>query len=245
MTRRERSNTDRSSARAGQPVTHSAVRAEARCDIPGLKAGLRLLGLLPLCIITLRAEVQDGDRLEINSTNPRYYGILFAFDAEGERWPSLLYGKPLDGGHWVYHSESPEGAFELHFERVAQNTGDQSRRVLGQTVVDGRTDVGIKLLSHGAPRRVTWHHEDDFRPVKPSKKYPDGVKEVTRIPAEIEVTVRGTTVRTQAELRVKPGGKTSAKIDGFFTVKGRDIGLGNAPGDINFRFWFKAFPPKR
>ena len=205
--------------------------------------------LISLCAFavsasTASAEVQNGDRLDINSTNPKYYGVLFAFDKSKQAWPSLTYGKPLDGGFWLYDDKNPEGKFELHFSRVAQNSGDQSRRVLGESLVEGKTDFGIKLISLGKPRAVKWNHEDDYRPVKPSKKYPDGVKEVTRIPARLALTLRGKTTETDAELRVKPGGKTSAKIDGFFTVNGSELGVKNYPGPIQFRFWFKAFPPK-
>jgi hypothetical protein len=198
-----------------------------------------------LPISLLIADPKPGDRFEINSNEPKYHGILFAFGKEQKAWDSYCYGKPLDGGHWVFGEPKHDGAFTLKFENVGQNSGDQSRRILGETIINGKTDIEIKLLALGETREIDWAFEDNYEPVRKTKQYPNGVKSgMSRTPCELEVKVRGVTTRTKCELRIKSGGKTSIKIDGFFTLNGSDIGLRRYPGSIPFRFWFKAFPPK-
>lgn len=186
---------------------------------------------------------KSGERFEINSKMPKYDAVLFVYDADNKAWPSFCHGRPEDGGYWVYDDTKHRGAFEIHFDRIAQNLGDQSRRVLGETVVDGKTDLGIKLISIGEAREIKIDFNDDYSPIAKSKRNPEGVNDVIRSPAVLEVTVRGTTVRADAEVRVKSGGKTSICIDAFFTVDGKDLGLKLHPGPLNIHLWLKAYPP--
>jgi len=193
----------------------------------------------------------------INSTNPHYDIALFVYDGEKKYWPNYCVGKPNDGGHWgTSDSKHPEkngprpqgpfeGFFEIHFTRLAQSQGDQSRRVLGESIVDGQTDLNIKLLSLGETRVIDIRHNDDFSPVQQSKKTPDGVKRYERTHAKLELTLRGVTTTVDAELRIKRAGKTSIQIEAFFTTTGKELGLTKVSGPINMRLYLQARLPQQ
>ncbi len=214
---------------------------------------MRTLKLLVVCGVSLTTaglafaaeELEPGARFEINSKVPKYRSAMMCLDTSGKAWPSFLTGKPEDGGYWIHDPKTPKGEFEFHFTEIAQNQGDQSRRILGESVVDGETDLKVRLISMGSPREITIDFEDNLRPVKVGKKNPDGTKTVERIPAMLELELRGVKAEVPAELRVKSGGKTSAAIDVFFRADAEKLGIKNHAGEIAMRLWFKAFPDKK
>lgn len=192
----------------------------------------------------------------INSTNPKYSIALMIYDETGAAWPNYCMGKPDDGGWFTTRDkEHPQeksavptapfdGRFRVHFTKTAQNQGDQSRRILGETMEDGETDVIVELLSLGETRDITIDHNDDFSPLRKSKRSPDGTKEVQRTKAKLKLTVRGTSTEIDAEIRIKRSGKTSHYLDSFFSVEGSDIGLKKVPGRLNMRLYLQARLPK-
>lgn len=206
-----------------------------------------------ICILSLLAagigfadeDFKPGDRFEINSKVPKYRAAMMCLDASGKAWPSFLTGKPEDGGFWVHDPQNLKGKFEFHFTEIAQNSGDQSRRILGESVVDGETDFKLRLVSVGSPREITVDFEDNLEPVKVGKNSPDGTKKVERIPAVLELELRGVKTEVPAELRVKSGGKTAAAFDVFFRVEAGKLGIKNHTGEVAMRLWFKAFPEKK
>ena len=204
--------------------------------------------IFPLLLLAQLAvhggDLKPGQRFEINSKMPKYDSVLLVFDLAGKAWPSFCYGRPDDGGHWIYDEAKPQGSFGFQFTRIAQEKGDQSRRVLGETVADGATDVRIRLISVGEARDITIDYDDDFSPLPDNKKSPGGTKVVSRVPAVLEFTIGDTTCRADAELRVKDGGKTSIEINAFVKTTGAELGLENHTGPLGLRLWLKAYPAR-
>ncbi|NQY68215.1 MAG: hypothetical protein HRT72_10915 [Flavobacteriales bacterium] len=191
-------------------------------------------------------------RYKINSTNPRFNVVLYAYDLTGKGWPSYFMGKPNDGGHWIISNiahpkdtkvkPSPPyaGHFHIEYSSAAQSSGDQSSRILGEAIIGGKPDLSIKLLSVGETRDLKIIHEADFSLVKKSKKYPDGFKIFSRTKAIVEVSSGGKSVKADAELRVKRNGRTTIRIEVFFKVQGKDLGFQKYPGEIGLRVYILA-----
>ncbi len=198
-----------------------------------------LLLLAPLAVHG--EDLKSTQRFEINSKMPKYDSVLLVFDLAEKAWPSFCYGRPDDGGHWMFDEVKPQGSFGFHFTRIAQEKGDQSRRVLGETVADGATDVRIRLISVGEARDITIDYDDNFSPLPDNKKSPGGTKVVSRVPAVLEFTIGGTTSLADAEFRIKDGGKTSLDINAYVKTTGAKLGLKKHTGPLGIRLWFKAY----
>ena len=96
----------------------------------------------------------DGTVFLVSPSAPKHATCDLEFrDASGEMWPSFYYGKPLAAGSFVYDASSPKAAFELNCDKAVQTQGDQSRRVLGELVVDGKSPPAVFRVTAARPAR--------------------------------------------------------------------------------------------
>jgi len=197
---------------------------------------LLVLGLaLALGTIMLAAEKKGkppapGTVFHFSPTAPKYATCDIEFRDPGNTlWPSFFYGKPAaEGTFTAGGGEGPAGgaarpsaAFTLLCDAMAQRNGDQSRRVLGELVKNGKPPVvTLKVQSFGALRTE---------------------KKIEYHPAELVLEVDGKKATAPARVILKytqgKGGDTpeSVYFEMTFTLKSTDLGLKNGPEMIDCR----------
>ncbi len=74
-------------------------------------------------------------------------------DRAGEFWPSFFAGKPV-AGEFVFKSAQPEPRFTVACNTIAQNRGDQSRRILGELVKNEQAPKFAFALSSMGPLKT-------------------------------------------------------------------------------------------
>ncbi len=155
-------------------------------------------------------------------------------DRAGKFWPSFVSGKPV-GGEFVFKAAQPEARFTVACNTIAQNKGDQSRRILGELVKNEQAPkFEFSLESIGATKSATFESLDK----KGNKQtrtvdYADGKGVLVLGDKKITVTPK----ITYSFSAPKDGGIDTVRISAWLTMPGKDLGL-TAPGaesDIDIR----------
>ena len=170
----------------------------------------------------------DGTAFVMSPSAPKYATCDLEFrDASGELWPSFYYGKPTGDGSFVFDSKAPKAAFGLDCNKAVQTMGDQSRRVLGELVTEGKSPPAVF--------RVTATRPPEEREVSVEEKGKAVVKKVTVVPVDAELTIgerivklKDAYLRANYRFEKNKDVATTAALDVFFTFVGSDMDLKNA-----------------
>jgi hypothetical protein len=184
-----------------------------------------------------------GTTYYLSADYPKYVTADLEFrDAAGEKWPTFAYGKAADGGTFVYDPSRPKASFALVCDRMCQPRGDQSRRILGETIVDEKPPVITFTVKSLGPMRTEVVEYTD-------RKGKTRTREETFCDADAVLAVGSHAAPVKARFTVRVPGrheKETAYLESTFTVTGRALGL-SAPGStgpIEVRAAVSAYPTK-
>lgn len=92
-----------------------------------------LLSILPTLLTAAPAPAPTGALYRVISSSPKYVTADLEFrDPSGAKWPNFFYGKPAtDTGYLRLDGLKSLANFTLLLDKMAQDKGDQSRKVLG------------------------------------------------------------------------------------------------------------------
>jgi len=209
--------------------------------------------LLFILLITLGASAQQPSAAGLQPaapTVPVQFAITPAFpkyvtadiefrDPTGAKWPNFFYGKPgPNPGVISLDPAKPSASFALLCDKMSQDRGDQSRRVLGELCPPEKPPVvalTITALSGFVPAATT------------GKQKTPATAELT---GTLEIAGRKIPVKAATTLRNHDGKgdekNAALMLDGKFALKPADLGLKTlAPGSgVEVRFSVTAYPPE-
>jgi hypothetical protein len=208
---------------------------------------LLLIGLLvPLALVG--AESADkkprfpaaGTEFRFSPDQPKYATCDVEFrDPTEVLWPSFFYGKPAAAARISSDPAGPAGSFSLLCDQMAQRNGDQSRRVLGELVKDGKPPtvrLTVKELGKLRTEMVEIAGKGGKKPV-----------EYAPARADLEVAGRKVPVEARASYNWKFGrgdNPESVAIELSFRLKPADLGLTRITGPIECRAGIIGFVKK-
>ncbi len=171
----------------------------------------------------------DGTVFNFKPDVPKYVTVDAEFrDRAGKYWPNFLSGKPVSG-EWIFKTAQPEGKFTVACATLAQNKGDQNRRLLGE-LVKNANDPPLKfeftLHSIGAKKTQELTSIDKKgKPQARNVEYFDAKGTLEIGAKKIDVSPR-VTVNYAGP---KDGGADTVKLNAWITLSGKELGL-SAPG---------------
>lgn len=178
------------------------------------------------------AHAQDSATdFRVTSAFPKYVTADLEFrDPSGVKWPNFFYGKPAnETGQIALDPAKPAAAFTLLCDKMAQDKGDQSRKVLGE--LPQPLTATLTITAMGA-----------LEPVAKSK---DKTTHTAELAGTLEIAGRKIPVKAPTNFR-RHDGKGDEKqaalmLHGQFSVRAADLGL-KAPGEVAVRFALTAYP---
>jgi len=204
-------------------------------------------------IITLGASAQQPSapapapaaptvpvQFAITPAFPKYVTADIEFrDPTGVKWPNFFYGKPgVTPGVVTLDPAKPAASFTLLCDKMSQDRGDQSRRVLGELCPPEKPPVvtlTITALSGFVPASTTGKQKT------PATADLSGTLEIAgrKIPVKAATTLRNHDGRGDEK-------NAALMLDGKFALKPADLGLKTlAPNSgVDVRFSVTAFPPE-
>ncbi len=209
-------------------------------------AALNLREIILCLALSLSVNLRAADAPTPPSTDfrvttafPKYVTAEIEFrDPTGVKWPNFFYGKPAnDTGVINLESAKPTANFSLLCDKMAQEKGDQSRKVLGELCPpDQPPAVRLIITTMG-----------NIQPAPPGK---DKTGFTADLAGTLEIAGRKVPVKAQANFRHHQGKGDEKNIalmlDGRFTVKAADLGLKTLAADalVAIRFALTAYPPQ-
>jgi hypothetical protein len=198
-----------------------------------------------------KVEPAEGQTFHFHPDWPRWVTCDAEFrDPTGGKWPCFFYGRPDKEGHFRYSATKPEASFSVACDRMCQDQGDQSRRILGELVRGGKPPLVRFTATSMTPFRTEEVTETDARGRTRKRQVT-----AAEIGGVLQVGSRRAVVRGRCTARFKAAkGETQPNyvlLNTTFTVKGSALGLTapGATGDINVRVSMSATthkePPKR
>lgn len=174
----------------------------------------------------------DDTTFSVSGAAPKHHTAEIEFrDSSGAKWPNFFHGKPAGiEGFIDFDATKPGANFTLLCDKMAQDKGDQSRKVLGALPQPLTATLAITRLG----------------PLTPAAKAINGEATHTgEMTGTLEVAGKRIAVRAETGLWVHDGkGDEKSRalmLTGSFNVKPADVGLpGTAP--IAIRFGLTAFP---
>ena len=225
-----------SQARTPAPPPPSRFK-DAKC-----KTFVRSLLILFIALHCVALRAADAPALQtdfrVTSAFPKYLTADLEFrDPTGAKWPNFFYGKPAnDAGHLRLGAQ-PAASFTLLCDRMAQEKGDQSRKVLGELYAPDKPPVvTLTIIAMGA--------------IQPAADARDKSAQSAELTGALEVGGRKLSVKALTRLRHHSGQGDEKNIalmlDGRFTLKTVDLGLKAIPAAalIEVRFTLTAYPPQ-
>jgi polyisoprenoid-binding protein YceI len=190
--------------------------------------------IIALLALAAAAPAQEAaTEYHVTSAFPKYVTADIEFrDPSGAKWPKFFYGKPAnESGRIVFDPAKPAANFALLYDQMAQDKGDQSRKVLGE-------------LPHPLTAALTITAMGAIEPVAKSK---DKSTHTAELAGTLEIAGRKIPVKAPASFR-RHDGKGDEKnpalmLDAQFTIRAATLGL-KAPGDVAVRFGLTAYPPR-
>lgn len=206
-------------------------------------AALALIGPVSLAEEKGKDLPPAGTTFYLSAAYPKYVTADIEFrDPSGAKWPVFVYGKPADGGTFVYDPARPKASFSLVSDQMCQNRGDQGRRILGETVSDEKPPVITFTVKRIGPVRSETIEETDSKGRKRTRQ-----EEFCDADAELLIGRHATAVKARLTFRL-PGvhQKETAYLTATFQTTGRDLGLKaeGATGPIDVRASVSAYPTK-
>ena len=194
-----------------------------------------------LLAFTFAARAQEpATEFRVTSAFPKYVTADIEFrDPTGAKWPNFFHGKPAnDAGVISLAPAKPSASFALLCDKMAQDRGDQSRRVLGELCPPEKPPaVTLTITAMGA-----------LQPPAAGAKDKDKATSTADLTGTLEIAGRKLPVKVATTFR-NHSGKGDEKnaalmLDGKFTLKAADLGLKTlAPGaSIDVRFGLTAYP---
>ncbi len=114
-----------------------------------------VLALAPAAAVAQKVAKKppaDGAAFKLSPAAPKYVTADVEFrDPTDAKWPNFFYGKPAADGTFTYSAKQPGGTFTLLCDKMAQKTGDQSRRVLGGIAPEGTVPAVTFTLTGCGP----------------------------------------------------------------------------------------------
>ena len=201
---------------------------------------MKTLSLLALLLaLAANAPAQEAATdFRVTSAFPKYVTADIEFrDPTGAKWANFFYGKPAtDAGVITLDPAKPAANFTLLCDKMAQDKGDQSRRVLGELCPPEKPHaVTLTVTSMSAPQPTVGGKEKDKASLS------------ANMTGTLEIAGRKLPVKATATLR-RHDGKGDEKnpalmLDAKFTVRATDLGL-KSPGSVDVRAGLTAYPPQ-
>ncbi len=194
--------------------------------------------LIALSLSTHAQEV--GTSFIVTSAFPKYVTADIEFrDPTGAKWPNFFYGKPSgDVGIIDLSPAKPSATFTLVCDKMAQDRGDQSRRVIGELCGPEKPPtVFLNITSIGSLQLPVAGGRDKNKPATTAE-----------LSGTLELAGRKFSVKALTSFRQHDGKgdekNAALMIDGKFTIKASTLGLKTlAPSaDIEVRFGLTAYP---
>jgi len=176
---------------------------------------------------------------------PRHITSVIEFrDRADVMWPSFAWGNPTGLGLVTYSATAPIGSYKLKMQKIVQDSGDQSRRVLGKCFVDGKApEVSFELKSFS--KQIT----EDVKFV--DAKGVTGTRKETYIPCKGIMTVGEKVIDMQGRATLTyPGPNTDPLVQGSlyitlrFSITADKLGYAvtDEIKDIDIRVAASAYP---
>jgi polyisoprenoid-binding protein YceI len=191
--------------------------------------------LLSLLATAALADDAANNVYRVTPASPKYVTADMEFrDPAGTKWPNFFYGKPAnETGTISFDPAKPAASFVLRCDKMAQEKGDQSRKVL--SALPQPLEPVLTVTAMG--------------PLKPVEKG-SGVKSskathFTDLTGTLELAGKKVPVKSRTGLWLHDG-KGDEKshalmLEGTFTLNAADLGL-KAGGKIEVRFGLTSFP---
>ena len=201
---------------------------------------MKLRALFPL-LLALNVSAQEPappTAFRVTSAFPKYVTADIEFrDPTGAKWPNFFSGKPAnDAGIISLDPAKPAASFALLCDKMAQDRGDQSRRVLGELCPPEKPPaVTLTITALSA-----------LQPAAAGAK--DKVSATADLTGTLEIAGRKLPVKAATTFRNHNGKgdekNTALMLDGKFALKAADLGLKTfAPAAaIEIRFGLTAYP---
>ena len=198
----------------------------------------RSLTALLLVLVSIARAQETATDFAVTPAFPKYVTADIEFrDPTGAKWPNFFYGKPAgDAGVISLNPAKPAASFALLCDKMAQDRGDQSRRVLGELCPPEKppaVTLTITAISALQPAAVG------------AKGKPGATADLT---GTIEIAGRKLPVKAAATFRNHDGKgdekNAALMLDGKFALKAADLGLKTIPAAsaIEVRFGLTAYP---
>jgi hypothetical protein len=202
-----------------------------------MTVAMKLTPLFLLLAATLHAaDAPPPVDFRVTDAFPKYVTADVEFrDGTGAKWPNFFYGKPVgDAGHISLDAAKPAAAFTLLCDKMAQDKGDQSRKVLGEISTPEKppaitlTVTGISALQPAAGK---------------DKDKPALTADLT---GTLEVAGRKTPFKAAATLRHHNGKgdekNTALMLDARATIAPAALGLKAITTPVEMRLGLTAYP---
>jgi hypothetical protein len=201
---------------------------------------LRPLFFLLLALNDSAQETAPLTEFRVTSAFPKYVTADIEFrDPTSAKWPNFFHGKPAnDAGVITLDPAKPAASFALLCDKMAQDRGDQSRRVLGELCPPEKPPaVTLTITALSA-----------LRPAVAGAKDKDKTSATADLTGTLEIAGRKLQVTIATTFR-NHNGKGDEKnigliLDGKFTLKAAELGLKTpaAGAPIDVRFGLTAYP---
>ena len=205
------------------------------------------LSLLALAAVPAAAQKKQkvppepGTVFHVSDAKPGWPTAAVEFrDPADERWPNFFYGRPAGPGALTFDPNKPAVKLALRCDQQAQKRGDQSRRVLGELLGEGRS-VAVTLALESMGALTTEKVETTDRRGKKTTK----TVEYAPVKGALEIDGRKAAVEGKATFRwgyAKNGERPeSVYVDVTFRVKPAELGLKAVTSPLDCRAGFTAY----
>ncbi len=202
---------------------------------------IRALLSLLLALTPLLCAQDSSTSYTVTSAFPKYVTADIEFrDPTGAKWPNFFHGKPADDAGVINLSPAnPTASFALLCDKMAQDRGDQSRRVLGELSAPEKPPTVTLTVAKMGP----------LQPAAAGAKGKDKDVSTAELTGTLDIAGRKIPVKAITTFR-RHDGKGDEKnaalmLDGRIALKASDLGLKSlaANAAIEVRFGLTAYPP--
>ena len=205
-----------------------------------MKTFFCLAVLLSVNLRAADAPAPSPADFRVTAAFPKYVTADIEFrDPTGAKWPNFFYGKPANNAGIIsLDTAKPAANFALLCDKMAQDRGDQSRRVLGDLCPPEKPPVLTLTITAVGP----------LQPAAAGGKNKNAVR--SDLTGTLEIAGRKLPVKVATTL-LNHDGKGDEKnralmLDGHCTLKATDLGLKALPPAalVEMRFGLTAYPPE-
>lgn len=202
---------------------------------------IRALFFLLLALSSSVRAQDAGASYTVTSAFPKYVTADIEFrDPTGAKWPNFFHGKPAnDAGIINLSAANPTASFALICDKMAQDRGDQSRRVLAELCPPEKPPAVTLTVAKMGPLQAA----------AAGAKGKDKDVSTAELTGTLDLAGRKIPVKATTTFR-RHDGKGDEKnaalmLEGKFALKASDLGLKSlAPtAVIEVRFGLTAYAP--